>query len=43
MTTTSTSTAAMPSTKDPLPRRGVAIAVGILFVVQMITAMFARP
>jgi len=30
----------MSSTRDPLSRRGVARAVGILFVVQMITAMF---
>ena len=40
MTTMSTSTAAMPGTKYLLSRRGVARAVGILFVVQMITAMF---
>ena len=40
MTTMSTSTAAMPGTKYLLSTRGVARAVGILFVVQMITAMF---
>src|SRR3954466_15492066 len=30
----------MSSTSDPLSGRGVARAVGILFVVQMVTAMF---
>ena len=40
MTTMSTTAAQMPRTKDPLSRRGVARAVGILFVVQMVTAMF---
>ena len=40
MTTTSTTTAPMFKTRDRLSRRGVARAVGILFVVQMITAMF---
>ena len=36
----STTTTPMSSTSDPLSRRGVARAVGILFVVQMVTAMF---
>ena len=40
MTTMSTTTAPMPSTRGPLNRRAVARAVGTLFVVQMITAMF---
>ena len=45
MTSTTTTTAAQPArtpmtTAGPLSRRGTARAVGILFVVQMITAMF---
>ena len=40
MTTMSTTTARRSSRRGPLSRRRVAIAVGILFVVQMITAMF---
>ena len=40
MTTMSTTTAPRSSTSSSLSRRGVARAVGILFVVQMITAMF---
>ncbi len=40
MTTVSTTTAPLPGTRDPLSRRGTAMAVGILFVVQMVTAMF---
>jgi len=39
-TTLSTTPAPKPSTRHPLSRRGVAKAVGILFVVQMVTAMF---
>jgi hypothetical protein len=40
MTTMSTMTVPVSSTKAPMSRRAVARAVGILFVVQMITAMF---
>jgi hypothetical protein len=40
MTTTSTATAPRSSRRDTVPRRAVARAVGILFVVQMVTAMF---
>src|SRR3954454_4077792 len=40
MITMSTTTPPMSSTSDPLSRRGVARAVGILFVVQMVSAMF---
>jgi len=40
MTIMSTTTARKRSTKDPLSRRKVAKAVGILFIVQMVTAMF---
>ena len=40
MTTLSTTTAPMSSTQDPMSRRRTATAVGILFVVQMVTAMF---
>ena len=40
MTTMSTSTATMFSRKLPMSRRRVAATVGILFVVQMVTAMF---
>lgn len=40
MTTMSTTTAPTPGTRDPLSRRRVARAVGILFIVQMVTAMF---
>jgi hypothetical protein len=36
----STATTTMSSTSDRLSRRGTARAVGILFVVQMVTAMF---
>jgi hypothetical protein len=40
MTTLSTTAATMSSRKHPMSRRGVATVVGILFVVQMVTAMF---
>jgi uncharacterized membrane protein YiaA len=40
MTTMSTTTALMFSRKHPMSRRRVATTVGILFVVQMVTAMF---
>ena len=40
MTTMSTTTVPMSSTKAPMSSRAVARVVGILFVVQMITAMF---
>ena len=39
-TTLSTTTASMFSGKDPASRRRAATTVGILFVVQMVTAMF---
>ena len=40
MTTLSTTTAPMIGKKSPVSRRRIAITVGILFVVQMVTAMF---
>jgi hypothetical protein len=40
MTTLSTTTVTMFNGKHPTSRRSVATAVGILFVVQMVTAMF---
>ncbi len=40
MTTLSTTSASMSSTKNPISRRTTATTVGVLFVVQMITAMF---
>ena len=40
MTTMSTTAAPISRAREPLSRRAVARAVGILFVVQMITAMF---
>jgi Domain of unknown function (DUF4386) len=40
MTTMSTATAQLLSTKRPMSRSRVATGVGILFVVQMVTAMF---
>src|SRR3954453_15557820 len=40
MTTLSTTTATMFNGKHPMSRRSVATAVGMLFVVQMVTAMF---
>lgn len=40
MTTLSTTTASLPSTENPISRRRTATTVGVLFVVQMITAMF---
>jgi hypothetical protein len=40
MTTMSTTTAPKRSTRGPLSRSKVAKAVGILFIVQMVTAMF---
>ena len=40
MTIMSTTTAPIPATRNALSARAVATAVGILFVVQMITAMF---
>ena len=39
-TTLSTTTAPIPSTRDPLSRRKTARVVGLLFVAQMVTAMF---
>src|SRR6476469_9853147 len=39
-TTLSTTNASMPSTGNPISRRRTATTVGVLFVVQMITAMF---
>lgn len=39
MTTTSTTRAALSSPKHPKSRRTTAIAVGVLFIVQMLTAM----
>ena len=40
MTTLSITRASLPSTESPISRRTIATAVGVLFVVQMITAMF---
>src|SRR4051812_7004581 len=40
MATMSTTTAPVPGTEGPLSSRRVAAAVGILFVVQMVSAMF---
>lgn len=40
MTTSSTATARTPGTRGSLSRRGTARAVGILFIAQMVTAMF---
>lgn len=40
MTTLSTTRAAQPSTQSPISRRTTATTVGVLFVVQMVTAMF---
>src|SRR3954452_15214393 len=40
MITMSTTTPPMSRTSDPRSRRGVARAVGILFVVQMVSAIF---
>jgi hypothetical protein len=40
MITLSTNRAALPATENPFSRRRTATAVGILFIVQMVTAMF---
>jgi Domain of unknown function (DUF4386) len=40
MTTLSTTRAPLPSTQSPTSRRTTATTVGVLFVVQMVTAMF---
>jgi hypothetical protein len=40
MTTVSTTRAALPTTTHPRSRRRTAIAVGVLFIVQMVSAMF---
>jgi hypothetical protein len=40
MTTVSTTRAPLPSTASPISRRRTATTVGVLFVVQMVTAMF---
>jgi hypothetical protein len=40
MTTLSTTNASMSGTENPISRRRAATTVGVLFVVQMITAMF---
>jgi Domain of unknown function (DUF4386) len=40
MTTLSTTTAPSSSTESPISRRRIATTVGILFVLQMVTAMF---
>jgi hypothetical protein len=40
MTTLSTTRAPLPSTENPISRRTTATTVGVLFVVQMVTAMF---